>query len=240
MKVALFGLIEKDKSKETLVKKTAKKYGLEITRKDPEVGICTKGDGTILYAEEKFPTLPKLTLRSKNHVGYKCTYDISRIDELFSKISQKKYTLKKHIKIKCIFNDKEINALNEFQIHNIVTTKALRFSINVKQKNKILFDEKNIIGDGCIFSTPFGSSAYFSSVGGKTFEKGLGLALNNPYNMDKKAFYFDEDVVFEFILNRSPAYLLHDNNPKTITIKENQKITLMKSEEYFNEIHINA
>ena len=173
-------------------------------------------------------------------MGYKCTYDISRIDELFSKISQKKYTLKKHIKIKCIFNDKEINALNEFQIHNIVTTKALRFSINVKQKNKILFDEKNIIGDGCIFSTPFGSSAYFSSVGGKTFEKGLGLALNNPYNMDKKAFYFDEDVVFEFILNRSPAYLLHDNNPKTITIKENQKITLMKSEEYFNEIHINA
>ncbi|MCK5177762.1 MAG: NAD(+)/NADH kinase [Candidatus Aenigmarchaeota archaeon] len=233
MKIAFFGSTDNE-----LTDSIAKKYNLEITKKNPDVIVCIKGDGTILFAEQMFPGIPKLTIRNKNHIGAKCIYDIDQINEVFSKLSQKKYTIKKHRKIQCIFKNHKINALNEIQIHNIITIKALRFSLIAKENDKILFEEKNIIGDGCLFSTPFGSSGYFTSVGGKKFENGLGLALNNPFNKNEKAFYFNENIVFEFILDRGSAYLLSDNNPKTQTIKENEKVILNKSDEYFNEIHV--
>lgn len=237
MKIKIFGLKEEDKE---VIENLAKKYNLQTTAKNPDVCICLKGDGTILYAEQKFPSIPKLTIRNKNHIGARCLYDINQTNDLFSKLSQKKYTIKKYSKIQCLFKNRKINALNEVQIHNVITTKALRFSVTAKQNKTKLFDEENIIGDGCIFSTPFGSTAYFTSVGGKKFENGFGLALNNVYNKDKKAFYFNENTIFECVMSRGSAFLLFDNNPKTITIKENQKITLMKSEEYFNEIHMDA
>ncbi|MCK5476933.1 MAG: NAD(+)/NADH kinase [Candidatus Aenigmarchaeota archaeon] len=233
MKIAFFG--SKD---DEFIDQLAKKYNFEIVQKNPNAVVCIKGDGTILFAEGMLPGIPKLTIRNKNHIGNKCIYDIEEIDEVFSKFMQKKYTIKKHSKIQCVFKNHKINALNEIQLHNIITTKALRFSILARENNKILFEEKNIIGDGCIFSTPFGSSGYFTSVGGKKFEKGLGVGLNNPFNRNEKAFYFNEKVVFEFSLDRGSAYLLYDNNPKTSIIKENEKVVLSRSDEYFNEIHV--
>ncbi|RLG15054.1 MAG: hypothetical protein DRN66_00435 [Candidatus Nanohalarchaeota archaeon] len=235
MKIKIFGLKKEDKKE---IENLAKKYNLQITAKNPEVCICIKGDGTILYAEQKFPSIPKLTIRNKNHIGAKCIYDIDWIDELFSKLSQKKYAVKKYSKIQCIFKNRKINALNEVQIHNIITIKALRFSLKAMENKKIVLEEKNIIGDGCIFSTPFGSTAYFTSVGGEKFEKGFGIALNNPFNRERKSFYLNENAVFECVLNRGSAYLLTDNNPKALLITKGEKIVLKKSDEYFQEVHV--
>lgn len=236
MKIAVFGLTEKkDKEK---IKELIKKYNLEITKKKPDICVCMKGDGTILFAEQKFPQIPKLTIRNKKHIGIKCIYDIDKIDEVFEKLSLKKYNIKKHIKIQCIFKNRKINALNDVQIHNIITVKALRFSFKAIENEKILFEEKNIIGDGCIFSTPFGSTAYFKSAGGEKFQKGLGVVLNNPFNKERKAFYFNEDIVFKCILNRGTAYLLYDNNPNAIILRSGQEFVLKKANEYFKEIHI--
>ena len=68
------------------------------------------------------------------------------------------------IKLKATTKQKKIVALNEINIHHKLPTKAIRFYIKFG-KNKII----NLIGDGVIIATPFGSTGYYKSVGGKFF-----------------------------------------------------------------------
>ncbi|OYT35471.1 MAG: hypothetical protein B6U87_00070 [Candidatus Aenigmarchaeota archaeon ex4484_52] len=226
--------------KQQEIENKAKKYGFNIALKnqEPDIVFCIGGDGTILYAEEKFPSVPKITIKNEHHIGKRCIYTIEQIDDILSKLSQNKFKTKKNIKIKCLYKNQKITALNEIQIRNILPSYAIRFSIFAKQDNKIIFRKKNIIGDGCIFSTPFGSSAYFKSIGGKKFKNGFGIGLNNVFNKKKKIYYFDDDCIFECILDRGPCFLLHDNSKNIITLKTNEKIILEKEKNYFEEVHL--
>jgi len=47
--------------------------------------------------------------------------------------------------------------------------------LTVKVNGKVLVP--NLIGDGLIVASPYGSSAYFYSIAKKKFKKGLGLGL---------------------------------------------------------------
>ena len=109
------------------------------------------------------------------------------------------------------------------QLHNSSPIKAVRFSVYIE--DEILFE--NVIGDGVVIATPFGSSAYYSSIGGEKFDKGIGIALNNPYNIKEKPVVIDEG--FDYNINikilRDDGLLLFDNNNNMIKIDKQLKLS---------------
>lgn len=203
-------------------------FGHDIDNNKPDFVITYGGDGTVLYAERKYPGIPKITVRAGS-VGYKCRYSIEELEDVLIKIDSGEYKLKEEIKLETNFQGRKYLSLNEVQLHNSSPTKALRFSVYIE--DEILFE--NVIGDGVVIATPFGSSAYYSSVGGEKFDKGIGIALNNPYNVKEKPEVIDEG--FDYSINikilRDNALLLFDNDNNMINVKGGDNIVVKRSKD---------
>lgn len=203
-------------------------FGYDIDNNKPDFVITYGGDGTILFAERKYPGIPKITIRAGS-IGSKCMYSEEQLEDVLIAIDNGKYQLKEEIKLETTFQGRKYLSLNEVQLHNSSPIKAVRFSIYIE--DDILF--ANVIGDGVVIATPFGSSAYYSSVGGEKFEKGIGIALNNPYNIKCKPQVIDEG--FDYNINieilRDDGLLLFDNDNNMIKSKGGDKITVRRSKD---------
>lgn len=203
-------------------------FGHDMDNNKPDFVITYGGDGTVLYSERKYPGIPKITVRAGS-VGFKCRYSIEELEDVLIKIDSGEYKLKEEIKLETNFQGRKYLSLNETQLHNSSPTKALRFSVYIE--DEILFE--NVIGDGVVIATSFGSSAYYSSVGGEKFDKGIGIALNNPYNVKEKPAVIDEG--FDFSINikilRDDGLLLFDNDNNTINVKGGDNIVVKRSKD---------
>lgn len=207
-------------------------FGLDINKNQPDFVISYGGDGTILYSERKYPGVPKITLRRSNSCS-RCIYSEFELEDVLLKMEKGNYKIKEEIKLTAELKKKDYTsageALNEVQIHNASPIKAIRFSIEVDGKK--LFREE-IIGDGIIIATPFGSTAYYKSVGGERFDKGIGIAINNPYNIERKPLHIDEGFDLDILIKilREEGFLLFDNDSKMIPVKKEDEIIVRKSE----------
>lgn len=201
-------------------------FGHDIYNNKPEFVITYGGDGTVLYAERKYPGIPKITIRAGS-VGFRCMYSEEDIEDVLIKIDNGEYTLKEEIKLETTFQERKYFSLNEAQLHNSSPIKAVRFSVYIE--DEILFN--NVIGDGVVVATPFGSSAYYSSVGGEKFDRGIGIALNNPYNVKDKPVIIDEgfDYNIDIKILRDDGLLLFDNDNDMIKVKGGDDIVVKRS-----------
>lgn len=198
-----------------------KMFGHDIDNNKPDFVITYGGDGTILFSERRYPGIPKITIRymaktGTGSIGSKCMYSEEELEDVLIKIDNGEYELKEEIKLETTFQGRKYLSLNEVQLHNSSPIKAIRFSVYIE--DEILFE--NVIGDGVVVATPFGSSAYYSSVGGKKFDSGIGIALNNPYNVKNEPVVIDEG--FDYNINikilRDDGLLLFDNDDNMIKI----------------------
>ena len=209
-------------------------FGHDIDNNKPDFVITYGGDGTVLFAERKYPGIPKITIRAGS-VGYKCMYSVDDLEDIIIKIDNGEYKLKEEIKLETTFQGRKYLSLNEVQLHNSSPIKAIRFSIYID--DIVLFE--NVIGDGVIIATPFGSSAYYSSVGGNKFDKGIGIALNNPYNVKYKPEVIDEGFDYDInikILQKASkdsddGLLLFDNDNNMIKVKGGDNISVRRSKD---------
>jgi len=201
---------------------TLNMFGHDIDNNKPDFVITYGGDGTVLYSERKYPGIPKITIRAGS-VGFKCRYSIEELEDVLIKIDSGEYKLKEEMKLETIYQGRKYLSLNEVQLHNASPIKAIRFSVYIE--NEILFEK--VIGDGVVIATPFGSSAYYYSVGGEKFDKGVGIALNNPYNIKEKPVVIDEG--FDYSINikilRDDGLLLFDNDSNMIKIDKQLKLS---------------
>jgi NAD+ kinase len=201
---------------------TLEMFGHDIDNNKPDFVITYGGDGTILHSERKYPGIPKITIRAGS-VGFKCRYSIEELEDVLIKIDSGEYKLKEEIKLETNFQGRTYLSLNEVQLHNSSPIKAVRFSVYIQKQlelseNEILYD--NVIGDGIIIATPFGSSAYYSSVGGEKFDKGIGIALNNPYSVNNSK-----------ILSKNKPVVIDEGFDYSINIKILQKDSKMPSDD---------
>jgi NAD+ kinase len=211
-----FTVVSKNKDIQAIARVLAM-FDLDIDNNKPDFVITYGGDGTILKAERIYPGIPKITIRNSEKCS-KCNYSENELEDVLIKIDNGTYKLKEEKKLETTFQGKKYLSLNEAQIHNYSPLKAVRFSVYMKvyMDNLPLFD--NIIGDGVVIATPFGSSAYFSSIGGEQFEKGIGIGLNNPYNVKSKPVIIDSgfDPEIHIIILRDDGLLLFDNDENII------------------------
>jgi len=171
------------------------------------------GDGTLLSSERTYPGIPKLPIRDSQFC-HKCPHhgDEKVLEEMLAG----ELKLNEYKKLHTNLAGKDFYALNDFVIRNQHPIHTIRFKIN----------GKFFIGDGIVVATSFGSTGYFKSVTGQTFDQalpagrqGFGLAFNNTTEKINPLFLRDDDSA-NFKLNRGRATLSFDNSPDIFTIDE--------------------
>ena len=207
------------------------KNQFQIVDNDPDFIICYGGDGTILLAERKFPEIPKLIIK-KETTCRKCDYFIDDLNDLLEKIREGSFRISKKMKLKVEYKNRKLIALNEVQIHTKLPIYAIRFQLT---NNGI--KHGGLIGDGVVIATPFGSTGYYKSTGGTTFDKGIGISFNNLHNKTIGSYVCAETSIVNVKIDRGPALVLADNNKNFFELNNQEHVTIRKSESVANFIY---
>jgi len=207
LKVALAGTCKQ-------LKNDLKKYGLELSE-NPEVVIVCGGDGTLLKTERAFPEIPKVFV--KHCEAENCCQGILK------NLRKKKFKIIEQIKVEGSVKGKKLVGMNEINIVSQTPIFAVRFDVSLNGR----WIARNVIGDGVLVSTPYGSRAYFYSITRRTFKKGLGIAFNNT-RKKIKPLVVNENSVIKVRILRDKACMVADNNPKFIPLKAGDVVTIKK------------
>jgi NAD+ kinase len=199
--------------------------------KDPDFVICYGGDGTLLHAERKFPGVPKLVVKKANAYR-RVDYNLHEVRAVLMEIKRGNFRIQEEMKVEAHFMSRTLTGLNEIQIHTKLHASAIRFSLSVDGRNFA-----NLIGDGAIIATPFGSTGYYKSTGGKRFLKGIGISFNNLHNQRVHSFVVSEDAVVSLKVVRGPALILADNDDTSFELDENDVASVRKAEGKARFIH---
>lgn len=211
----------KDESRLPDMQKLLEKKGLKYVTRNPDFVISLGGDGTFLISERKFPGVPKLIIKDSKICN---TCVGSNKETILDFMKMNAFEIKEEIKIEGSFKGHEFVAINDIIIRNKTPNQAIRFSIFVDGAKK----HEEIIGDGLIVSTPFGSSAYFQSITRENFDEGLGMAFNNPVESHEPV-YLKKNQVIKVKLLRGDAQITFDNERKIHVVKEGETIMIRKT-----------
>lgn len=215
MKIEIIGDL-----REIVVKQLPKEFILDTNF--PDIVLSFGGDGTFLLSEYKYPGVPKLFIKHKWDCN-KC--DKHDFKKMFHYVLKKKYKTIELDKLEVFVNGKkEIVCINDVNLHYI-PPRAVRFSLKV---NGNLIDNE-VIGDGLVVSTSFGSTGYFSSITGKTFKSGFGIALNNP--VQKIKLIISKSLSIEAKILRGPAVLVADCQDKKLILNDGDVLSVKPSKE---------
>ena len=212
MKIAIFGSDTKE------VEDIAKSLGLVIVNDSPDIVVSLGGDGTFMKSELEYPGIPKIALRNSK-ICKKC-HNLPNA-EVIKKISLGEYNISEEKKLCTRFNGKEIVGMNEIIVHNKDPRKAIRYEIFVND----LKIGGEIIGDGVVIATPFGSTGYYRSITDSFFEVGIGVAFNNSTEQsDHMVLRGDSRVTIKII--RGPAMVYADNHDSEIELNSGDEIVV--------------
>ncbi len=198
------------------IEKIVKKYQAKL-----DLIISYGGDGTLLGAERDYPGIPKLPIRSSS-VCQKCRH-LDDLDNILSSVSQHQLKPNQYTKLQTNINGHKLISLNEFCLKSAKPNTALRFSYTVGD-----IATKDIIADGIIVSTSFGSTGYFKSITRTIFFHGIGVAVINP-TIPINNIIYPKTSVISITIDRVEAHLFSDNDPQIITINPGQIIVIKKA-----------
>jgi NAD+ kinase len=199
------------------------KHGFEIVENKPDFVISYGGDGTVMRSEAEYPGIPKIILRN-SRVCKLCS--CLENDEVLEKIKHGKYKTEEYWKIMVRANGKELLAINDIAVHNTDPRHAIRYKFSINGK---LFAHE-VIGDGVVVATPFGSTGYYRSITDSFFEVGIGLAFNNSTEQSDHM-VLKEDSKIKLEITRGPAVVFADNQEDKIILEVGDIIELEKSNE---------
>jgi NAD+ kinase len=213
------------------IRKALTAQGFELVDVDPDFVVCYGGDGTVLFAERKYPEVPKLIIKT-SRACRKYDYKLKDLTALLSKIKKSNYSLHSEMKLEAVAKGERLVGLNEIQVHLKLPIYAVRFSLSVDGK-----EFNDLIGDGVIVASPFGSTAYYRATGGEAFEKGIGISFNNLHHKKVDSLAVSEDSAVNLTVTRGPAWLLADNDKNFIELTAGDSVTIKKSTSVANFIY---
>jgi len=206
-----------------------RKAGFVLDNERPNMVVSFGGDGAALAAEQLYPGVPRLMIRH-DKVCNKCNagagHDFSGI---FDKLKKGNYRVVEETKVEgAVEGDKHkrLVGLNEINVAHEFPIKAMRFDVSVNGKPLA----ENLIGDGVLVATPYGSTAYFHTITGRKFSKGLGIAFNNVSQRTKPR-TVGGDSTIRIKVNRGPALMCADNSTTMIKLKDGDAVVVKKTRE---------
>jgi len=218
-------VIARDPSALKRIREKLKNSSFAIDEKNPDIVFIYGGDGSILCSEKLYPGIKKVAIRGSK-TSKTCFYEEVTLDKIISRIKQGAYDVQEYTKVSAKYHQRKIDALNEIQVRSSHPFVALRFSVYIDGTLK----HEDVIGDGILVSTPFGSGAYYYSIGGEPFEKGLGLGINNPHERIK-SYVIPDDSVITIEIKRGDALLIRDNDEYMVNLKAKDRVIIRKSSE---------
>jgi len=196
--------------------------GFELVDENPEVIIAYGGDGALIGAQREFPKEPKLGIR-RDDTCIKCPEH--QDDVVLEKLLAGMLPEDELMLLRAERNRTVLIAMNDVIIRNADARTAVRFV--VKLNDKPVTEE--MIGDGLVACTPFGSSAYFRSITRTVTRVGIGLAFNNCTDLlHHLVIGEDERAVVQ--LRRGPAILAADNDPRTYEMDTGEELLISKAD----------
>jgi NAD+ kinase len=196
---------------------------------EPDLVICYGGDGTLLSAELQWPTVPKVPIRNSRR-GHRCIAHPP--EEVIERLANDSLTRNAFIKIECrVHRDDQrtpehtLTAMNEFNVHMGNINSAVRLKVWINDEG--FADEAEIVGDGVVVSTPFGSTAYYNQITRGVFHAGLGIAFKNTTELTSHLVVPD-NVTIRILITRGPAVLAYDNCPDYVDLGEGDRLVLVK------------
>lgn len=206
------------------------KYDFEIVEKNPDFVISYGGDGTVMHSEAEYPGIPKIILRN-SRVCKLCS--VLENEDVLEKIKSGNYKIEDYWKLVCEANGKKLFAINDITVHNSDPRHAIRYKFSINEK--LIGHE--IIGDGVVVATPFGSSGYYRSITDSFFEIGIGLAFNNSTEQSDHM-VLKEDSKIKLEITRGPALVFADNQEDKIMLNVGDSVTLEKSSQVAKMVRV--
>jgi NAD kinase len=179
---------------------------------DPQLVITYGGDGALLGADRSFPHLPKMPIR--RDADYEKCPDHGNV-KVLSRLLEKKVHRYLLPRIMAKVGDKTLYAINDIVFHNERATSAVRYRVRIDGEPY----SNEIVGDGLVAATPFGSSAYYRSITNSVFRVGLGVAFNNSTEALNHLVLAANSVV-DVEVTRGPAIVTADNSLDPVRINQ--------------------
>lgn len=205
----------------TSISSLVQKAGFLIVQKDPDFIVSYGGDGTHMMAEHAYPGVPKILLKD-SLICKKCSPLANEV--VLDRVANGKYKIEELMKLEVSAHGKTLFAMNDVILHNKDSRHAIRYRPVVQGRS--LGGE--VIGDGVVVATPFGSTAYYRSITDSFFELGIGLAFNNSTEQSDHV-VLKEDSIIKITITRGRATVYADNQKEEITVTEGSEIVVRKS-----------
>lgn len=225
-KILLFGKDVKELL--PLIKKFSQ---LKVVQESPDFVLSYGGDGTLLASEHAYPCIPKIPIL-KSLRGHRCIPHPP--EEVLRRLADDKLVPYRYMKLFCSVYpggtntpSHQFEALNEVMVEKGRINTAVRFKIWI---DGISYEgeDKDILGDGFMISTPFGSTAYFSNVTRGIFWNGIGIAFLATSEAVTHMI-LSENTLVEVKITRGPAILAYDNSPISIPLQADDILVVKKS-----------
>jgi len=200
------------------------------------------GDGSILYAAREYDAPTILPVRTGTSKGYMTSLDerdlLEAVETLESGREGVDYHVERYRQLAARGDGlpADYTALNDVCLHHREPTLAAEFEARLhSEAGTRAFEE--LIGDGLVVATPFGSSAYFRSITGRTFDRGIGVAFNNIHTPRDAPEYVRlppsgrvEVAVTETAQAATPV-LTRDNDPATVVLERGESVEISRAAE---------
>ena len=224
MRIALYGAEARE-----LEPEVEKHANLVLAEDEFDAIVSYGGDGTLLSAELRWPGIPKVPIKNSRR-GVRCMAHSPCM--VIERLAAGGLVRAEYMKLECELHHVDqpdpicyLTAMNEFNVHMGHINSAVRFTL--KLDDELYEDGREIIGDGLVISTPFGSTAYFNHITRGVFHAGMGIAFKAPAEQTNHLVVADtvEAVV---AITRGPAILGFDNSPDYFNLQEGDSFTVRK------------
>jgi NAD+ kinase len=200
---------------------------LEVVTEAPDVILCYGGDGTLLHAEFEWPTIPKVPILNSDR-GHRCITHPSA--EVIEGLAADRLLSTRYTKLSCCLKqrgreERRISALNEINVHMGRINSAVRFRLSLN--GHPYEDGLEILGDGFLICTPFGSTAYYSAITRAAFYEGIGIAFKST-NEHTNHLVVPESYTIAVKVSRGPAVLAYDSAQDYVELREGDSLEITK------------
>lgn len=204
------------------VRTAARSLDLELVDDRPDVVVTYGGDGLLLHSERLWPGVPKLPLRNSRR-GRKC--EPSEVRDALGRLARGELVSRPQMKLRLTARETTQVALNDVIVHNARPTSSLRCRVYLDERE---FGDE-IVGDGVVAATPFGSTAYYRSITRGIFQLGIGLAFNNSIEQVDHL-VLDENATIRIVITRGPAVAVADNHPDLVELEEEDEVVIRRDD----------
>ena len=203
--------------------------GLTIVESSPDVLICYGGDGTLLAAEAEWPGIPKVPVLN-SRIGHHCIHE--DIHEVIARLARGELVANKYNKLRCAIHRKGhpeprhiITPLNEISVQKQRTNSAVRFQLWIDDEE--YEHGLEIVGDGFIVCTPFGSTSYFSKITRGAFICGMGIAFCAS-DQRTNHIVVPPKTLIRLRITRGPAVLAHDSSQEYVELTGGDELVVQE------------